>query len=370
MKGQIEKRGEGVYRLRWYQGRDAQGTRQYGSETVKGTRKAAEKRLREVLGQGDRGHALPSPARIPRLRDFVKAWEKTETAARLRERTRRDYLDLLGRHVLPHLGGHRLDTIRAHTIETTVVAPLRADGKLRTARLAVAALSNVFRAAVKDPTLGLVGNPCFGVEVGRRPRQAVKPLDAEERAAFREAIRGTPHETLWLLMMQPALGPGEALGLGWEHLDLEGGELRLVRTLDCKGRRLVDDVKRPKRLRTLPLPPEVRRTLREQWLAQGRPVAGLVFADRHGAPLDLDNLRARAFRPALRAAGISRAVRIYDLRHGFATAALEAGADVRTVADLMGHSSTRTTENVYQHVSGERKREAAERIWRHLGTVS
>jgi site-specific recombinase XerD len=55
-------------------------------------------------------------------------------------------------------------------------------------------------------------------------------------------------------------------------------------------------------------------------------------------------------------------VRIYDLRHGFATAALEAGADTRTMADLMGHSSTRTTLDVYQHVSDARKREAAERI--------
>ena len=48
------------------------------------------------------------------------------------------------------------------------------------------------------------------------------------------------------------------------------------------------------------------------------------------------------------------------------TAALEAGADVRTVADLMGHSSTRITQDVYQHVSSERKRDAAERIAERL----
>jgi integrase len=61
-----------------------------------------------------------------------------------------------------------------------------------------------------------------------------------------------------------------------------------------------------------------------------------------------------------------RSIRIYDLRHGFATAALEAGTDVRTVADLMRHSSTRITQDVYQHVSSERKREAAERIAERL----
>jgi len=79
-------------------------------------------------------------------------------------------------------------------------------------------------------------------------------------------------------------------------------------------------------------------------------------------PLDLDNLRARHFRPALARAEIARPVRVYELRHGFATAALEAGAGTRTVAYLMGHSSTRTTLDVYQHVSDERKRAAADVI--------
>ncbi len=127
-------------------------------------------------------------------------------------------------------------------------------------------------------------------------------------------------------------------------------------------------------------------------MGAGRPESGLVFAKADGEPLDLDNLR-RHFKKILRAARIEWArcgscgvddlvagvrrcpackrseierlgtpVRVYGLRHGFATAALEAGADNRTVADLMGHSSTRTIQDVYQHVSDARKREAADRI--------
>jgi len=222
---------------------------------------------------------------------------------------------------------------------------------------------------VKDPTLGLVGNPCEGVEIGRSPRRAIQPLTAEERGRFREAIRGTEHEALWLSMMLTGLGPGEVLALGWEHLDLGGGTLRVVRTLDCKAHRLVEDTKRPSRRRVVPLVAELRTVLRERWMALGRPTSGLVFADADGEPLDLDNLRARHFRPALERARIDRPLRIYDLRHGFATAALEAGADTRTVADLMGHSSTRTTLDVYQHVSDARKREAADRIAARLSRL-
>jgi len=148
----------------------------------------------------------------------------------------------------------------------------------------------------------------------------------------------------------------------------------------------------------VPIVPELRKALLERWLGAGRPAEGLVFKSSKGGLIDLHNLRSRHFAAILRRARIhwasctkcdaadlsprakrcprrgcgapteqhGRALRIYDLRHGFATAALEAGADVRTVADLMGHSSTRITQDVYQHVSSERKREAAEMIAERL----
>jgi integrase len=359
--GQIVRLGDGRWRVRWYKGEE-NGRRLYGSKNVRGTKKKAEAALRDALNRQDRGIATPSPSRVPRLRDQVEAWKGTQKAKALRDSTRRDYLKILDRHVLPELGGLRLDAIHTATIEKEVVGPLLERGCNRTAQLAVAALSGVFRSALKDPTLGLVGNPCRGVTVGRGKRREIRPLSASERGAFREAIRGTEPEPLWLLMMLTGLGPGEALGLGWEHLDLEAGELRVRRTLDTEVRVLVDDTKRPSRRRTVPLVPELRAILRERWLQAGRPAEGLVFADRLGRPLDFHKLRARHFRDALERAGIKRRVTPYALRHGFATAALEAGVDVKTVSDLMGHNSTHMVQNVYQHVSDDRRREAGVRI--------
>ncbi len=361
MAGQIIRRGDRRWLVRWYVGREA-GKRRYASKMVHGTKKQAQRALREILGRQDHGYAVPSPSSMLTLRQYAQRWREGEAAATLRERTLRDYMAILERHVFPKLGDQHLNAIHAARIELQVVAPLRKKDQLRTARLAVSALSRVFRSAVKDPTLGLVGNPCTGVEVGRKPRRELRPLDSDERARFREAIRGTEHEALWLMMMLTGLGPGEALALGWEHLDLEGGTLRVARTLDCKAGQLVEDTKRPSRKRVVPLVPALQAALRERWMTAGRPVSGLVFANEREEPLNLDNLRARHFRPALQAAKITRSVRIYDLRHGFATAALEAGADTRTVADLMGHSSTRTTQDVYQHVSDERKRDAVAKI--------
>ena len=72
--------------------------------------------------------------------------------------------------------------IHAITIEERVVAPLVAKGHQRTARLAGCALSRVFKAALKDRTLGLVVNPCLGVEIGKKPRAEVRPSRASHGA--------------------------------------------------------------------------------------------------------------------------------------------------------------------------------------------
>jgi integrase len=69
-----------------------------------------------------------------------------------------------------------------------------------------------------------------------------------------------------------------------------------------------------------------------------------------------------AWHNMLERAGITRRIRPYDLRHAFATDAIAAGADIGTVARLMGHANVTMTLTYYQHVATKQKKQAVEAL--------
>lgn len=83
------------------------------------------------------------------------------------------------------------------------------------------------------------------------------------------------------------------------------------------------------------------------------------------APLTQNYVRRR-MQQTLERAGC-KVVRFHDLRHTFATMALEHGMDVKTLSTIIGHVSSATTLDIYSHVTDLMRQQAAVRIDRQIG---
>ena len=70
----------------------------------------------------------------------------------------------------------------------------------------------------------------------------------------------------------------------------------------------------------------------------------------------------KSWHGALRRAGIQRRLRLYDLRHLYATTLIRAGADLKAVSELLGHASPQTTLRVYHHVMDAERRAALDKL--------
>ena len=86
----------------------------------------------------------------------------------------------------------------------------------------------------------------------------------------------------------------------------------------------------------------------------GTRMTDAFFVSSRGNPMSPDAIR-KMFKATLRAAGLDESLSPHDMRHTFATDLVSGGADLRSVQEMLGHSSLSTTQ-IYTHVSPERLR--------------
>jgi integrase len=195
----------------------------------------------------------------------------------------------------------------------------------------------------------LTWNPAHATRVTVRPserKQESDYLNADEMSRLVEAARGDRLEALWLLLVGTGLRRGEALGLTRSALDLDAGTVTVSQSLTrVGGRGEVRPTKTESSERTVPLPPFVVSALREHLRRHPALGGALVFRTGTGNALNPGNVQT-AFARLCRRAGLGDR-HPHECRHGYAIALLESGTSLEVVSRLLGHSSLKTTADVY-----------------------
>jgi integrase len=213
-------------------------------------------------------------------------------------------------------------------------------------------------------------NPAALAEKPKPKAHEITPWTAEETSRFLVAAEGDRLYAAFLLMATTGLRRGEALGAKWADLDLERGALSVRRALVLVGNTpTISEPKTEAGRRSIPLAGQAvaalrahRRSQAEERLAFADVYvdADLVFAQEDGSPVHPAHFLG-AFHRIGRGAGL-RSIRLHDLRHGWATRALEAGVPAKVVQEILGHSSAMVTLDIYSHVVPCMKSDASQLV--------
>ena len=177
-----------------------------------------------------------------------------------------------------------------------------------------------------------------GVVCAKTPRKLPVVLSLDEVAQFFAAIRNLKHRAILMTAYAAGLRLSEVAALRVEDID---SRRMVIRVRQGKGRKD----------REVMLSPRLLALLRRYWQVV-RPGAYLFPGREPDRPISHSAVQ-RICRAAVRASGLTKHISPHSLRHSFATHLLEAGADVRTIQVLLGHSHLSTTAR-YTHVSTAR----------------
>lgn len=388
------EKGEGTVffhegRQRWIAtldlGKDAQGRRRRKTFTAV-KRADVVKSLRDAKRQHEDGKPLvaANDTVAALLADYL---EKGLPGSVRTANTRAGYVWAIEKHISPAIGAVRLRDLTPDHVEAMLTekrdSGLGHRSLVQLHRVLTVALRWAERRGrIARNVAALCDTPVDGAH---RPSRAFLPAEitsllavvdqVDDQAAKNPRGNAVRLAAAWCVMAGMGLRPGECFALSWDDVDFDAphadgngkGVLHVKGSLvrdQATNSLYVGPTKTAKSRRLLDMPAPVAEALRthRRWQRELRMAVGadwriglsdetpdLVFTNATGGPLDPSAVRRR-FKRLCVAAGLSDNRHPHELRHSVTSFLVAQGVPLTAVSDLLGHESTRTTDQVYRHV--------------------
>lgn len=353
--GSIEQRSQGSWRIRYSGPVGPNGKRNQITETVKGGKKIAEKRLRDRLAAIDTGAYVPKHKET--VGEFIERWLDTYAATNTTLRTLHGYRGYVKRYVGPSIGNIPLQSLTTQQVQT-VYADMLQRGLSNTT---VVQLHRILKQALGHGVKWgiLARNVADATSPPRIQRPPMDMWDVDTVHRFLDAAEDSRFRDLHHLAVLTGLRRSEICGLKWDQVDLARGRISVVATLQrITGHGLVQgQPKTARSRRSVPLDPtgvnvlhSVRGRQMELQLAAGPSWQnlGYVFTHADGSPVAPDMV-SKDFCAIVRKEGLPN-LTFHGLRHATATLLLTLGVNLKVVSEILGHSNIAITADTYSHV--------------------
>ena len=202
----------------------------------------------------------------------------------------------------------------------------------------------------------ILENPCKAVALPKVDHKEMQTIPAEQLQAFLKEAKETGVYEMYYIELATGLRRGELLGLKWTDIDWKNGIIKVRRSIARMNGEIVESTLKAKNsYRAVTISQQAIEVLKVQ---KAKTNDTYVFPSPSGGPISPDSVN-NMLKRVLARAGIPT-VRFHDLRHTFATIALQNGVDIKTVSGMLGHFSAGFTLDTYAHVTTSAQKEAAE----------
>lgn len=364
-EGSIRKRKDGRWEGRYTAGHDPAT----GKTIYKNVLGKTQAEVKEKLKRAIEDSAKLDMSKVGQytVGQWMDVWFENYAKIKVRPSSHQTYRGYIENHIKPNIGSIPLNKLTSLELQKFYKKLLgngrveRIESKKQPKGLSAKTVRNINQIISSALNLAieqklLLTNPADACALPNLEHREMKTLPVEQLTSFLREAKESGVFEMYYIELATGLRRGELLGLKWSDIDLEHGNLRVQRQIvRIDGEIVEGPLKTKNAYRTLPLSADATDVLKTQKKKCGN--SQYVFPSPTGGPISPDSVLHMLHR-VLKRVGLPK-VRFHDLRHTFATLALQNGVDIKTVSGMLGHFSAGFTLDTYAHVTTSAQKEAA-----------
>lgn len=331
------------------------------------TKAQVREKLRVALNEQKEGTLVTGPQQS--VKAFLEYWLEEVHKPTIKIGTYTGYRIILDKHIIPAIGYIQLQKLTVQHVQSFYTAKVQENLSAPRIRSIHRVLHKALTYAVR---LNYVSrNVCDFVSLPRLVKRDIEPLTLEQAQKLIQAAKGHTLECMIPVALATGMRRGELTALRWKDIDMDKKVLQVRHSVNRYGSSgwVESSPKTERSVRSIALPDFVIDALKqhrarqlEKRLAAGSrwEENGLVFPNGRGRFLESSHLYA-LFSHLLERAGLPQ-IRFHDLRHSAATLLFSMGVHPKVVQELLGHSSIKTTMDIYSHMLPSIQREAMDKM--------
>ena len=365
-EGNIRKRKDGRWEGRYTAGRNPATGKAIYKNVLGKTQAEVKEKLKKAIEE-TKGLNI-AKAESYTVGQWMDVWYEYYAKIKVRPSSHKTYEGYIKNHIKPSVGNiplTKLTTLDLQQLYQKLLTEGRVDRlesqnqpkglSPKTVRNINQVISSAMQLAIQQHLIAQ--NPTDGCALPKTEHREMQTLGADQLAAFLLEARHSGVFEMYYIELATGLRRGELLGLKWEDIDFANQTLRVRRQVGrINGEVREAPLKTKNAYRTISLGTDAVGILKQQ--REKQPGSSYVFPDPTGGPIAPDSVLHMLHR-VLDRAGLPE-IQFHDLRHTFATLALQNGVDVKTVSGMLGHFSAGFTLDTYAHVTTAAQKKAAE----------